>query len=90
MTSPPPEPSAKRQKTSNEAPLPFHPTLLQAENLEKLQKSHSSSTPYRHAVINQLFDQDFLRKARQEITEQLSFTEKETDICTLFPSSPKN
>lgn len=79
--SPPPEPAAKRQKTSNEANLPFYPGLLDSENVERLAKAHSSSEPYKHAVINQLFDQDFLRKARKEITEQLSFTEKETDIC---------
>jgi hypothetical protein len=81
MSSPPPEPAAKRQKTSNEGKLPFYPGLLDSSNVEKLAKDHSSSEPYKHAVINQLFDQDFLRKARKEITEQLSFTEKETDIC---------
>ncbi|GAA5869360.1 hypothetical protein JCM16303_000441 [Sporobolomyces ruberrimus] len=81
-SSPPPEPAAKRQKTTNEGRLPFYPGLLDTENVERLASAHSSSEPYKHAVINQLFDQDFLRKARKEITEQLSFTEKETDICT--------
>ncbi|GAA5946639.1 hypothetical protein JCM3765_000329 [Sporobolomyces pararoseus] len=80
MPSPPPEPAAKRQKTSNEVKLPFYPGLLDSENVERLANAHASSEPYKHAVISQLFDQDFLRKARKEITEQLSFTEKETDI----------
>ncbi|GAA5979782.1 hypothetical protein JCM5350_002048 [Sporobolomyces pararoseus] len=82
---PPPEPAAKRQKTSNEVKLPFYPGLLDVENVERLATAHASSEPYKHAVINQLFDQDFLRKARKEITEQLSFTEKETDIWTFSP-----
>ncbi|GAA5936103.1 oxidative DNA demethylase [Sporobolomyces koalae] len=78
--SPPPEPAAKRQKTSNEPELPFHQGLLVPENVDRLAAAHASSAPYKHAVIDQLFDQEFLRQARREITEQLSFTEKETDI----------
>ncbi|GAA5887986.1 hypothetical protein JCM5296_001521 [Sporobolomyces johnsonii] len=77
--SPSAEPAAKRQKTA-EAPLPFHSSLLDAGNVERLKQAHAASTPYKHAVIDQLFDQDFLKRARKEITEQLSFREKETDI----------
>ncbi|GAA6033008.1 hypothetical protein JCM8097_000095 [Rhodosporidiobolus ruineniae] len=77
--SPSPEPAAKRQKVA-EAPLPFHPSLLQPANVEQLKQAHEASTPYKHAVINALFEPDFLKKARNEITEQLSFREKETDI----------
>ncbi|GAA5954401.1 hypothetical protein JCM21900_006799 [Sporobolomyces salmonicolor] len=77
--SPSAEPAAKRQKTA-EARLPFHSSLLDAANVERLKQAHSASTPYKHAVIDQLFDKDFLKKARKEITEQLSFREKETDI----------
>ncbi|GAA6002974.1 oxidative DNA demethylase [Rhodotorula paludigena] len=80
MPSPPPaEPAAKRQKTA-EAPLPFHPSLLVESNVDRLQQAHEASTPYKHAVIDRLFDEDFLKRARKEITEQLSFREKETDI----------
>jgi hypothetical protein len=35
----------------------------------------------RHGVIRGLFEPDFLNKARQEIVSQISFREKETDIC---------
>ncbi|GAA5974346.1 hypothetical protein JCM11641_006750 [Rhodosporidiobolus odoratus] len=78
-------PAAKRQKTT-EPPLPFHPTLLDPANVHRLKTAHDLSAPYKHAVVDQLFHPDFLKKARNEITEQLSFTEKETDICA-FSSS---
>ncbi|GAA6058003.1 hypothetical protein JCM3770_006640 [Rhodotorula araucariae] len=80
MASPPPaEPAAKRQKT-DDALLPFHTTLLEPSNVARLRSMHEASTPYKHAVIDQLFDEEFVRRARKEITEQLSFREKETDI----------
>ena len=82
------EPASKRQKVGQESSV-FHPTLFDPRNIERLRTKHDASSPYKHAVINQLFNQEFLNKAREEITEQLSFREKETDICTFFPlSSP--
>lgn len=38
----------------------------------------------RHAVVSELFEPEFLKKARQEIVEHISFREKETDICERF------
>ncbi|KWU45125.1 hypothetical protein RHOSPDRAFT_33372 [Rhodotorula sp. JG-1b] len=74
------EPASKRQKVDQESSV-FHPTLFDPLNIERLRTKHDASSPYKHAVINQLFNQEFLNKARKEITEQLSFREKETDIC---------
>lgn len=74
------EPASKRQKVESE-PSPFHATLFDPLNVDELRTKHDASSPYKHAVINQLFNQDFLNKARKEITEQLSFRAKETDIC---------
>jgi len=82
-SSPATEPAAKRQKVAD-PPLPFHPTLLDPANVDRLRKAHHHSTPYKHAVINKLFTDDFIKRARQEITTQLSFREKETDICALL------
>lgn len=62
---------------------PFHPTLLTSTNISNLQEEYKKSKPYHHAVVSQLFDPEFLRKAREELVEQVSFTEKETDICKL-------
>lgn len=85
--SPNPAPS-KRAKVSavsvEAAALPFHSTLLDPANIQRLNKEHEASSPYKHAVINQLFEPEFLKKARQEIVEQISFREKETDICEWF------
>lgn len=74
---------AKRSKPSppDEEQLPFHSTLLVPSNVAALAAAHAASAPYKHAVVNQLFDPAFLHKARQEIVEQISFREKETDIC---------
>jgi len=35
----------------------------------------------RHGVVRGLFEPEFLKKARQEIVSEISFREKETDIC---------
>ncbi|BGP10636.1 putative component of NuA3 histone acetyltransferase complex [Rhodotorula toruloides] len=74
------EPAAKRQKLDEQL-LPFHSTLLARDNVDRLRTAHAASAPYKHAVVDQLFDEDFLKRARKEITEQLSFRLKETDIC---------
>ncbi|GAA5928395.1 hypothetical protein JCM3775_000597 [Rhodotorula graminis] len=80
MASPPPaEPAPKRQKVAD-PDLPFHPSLLDPSNVDRLRQAHHDSTPYKHAVINKLFTDDFIKRARNEITTQLSFREKETDI----------
>ncbi|BGP26953.1 putative component of NuA3 histone acetyltransferase complex [Rhodotorula toruloides] len=73
------EPAAKRQKLA-EQPLPFHSTLLARDNVNRLRTAHAASAPYKHAVVDRLFDEGFLKRARKEITEQLSFRLKETDI----------
>lgn len=78
------EPAAKRQKVA-EQPLPFHSTLLARDNVDRLRTAHAASAPYKHAVVDQLFDEGFLKRARKEITEQLSFRLKETDICAFSP-----
>lgn len=58
----------------------FAPSLLSEERQKSFQQSYASSQPYRHAVINELLSDELLRKAREEIVNGLSFTEKETDI----------
>ncbi|SCV73307.1 BQ2448_7233 [Microbotryum intermedium] len=72
------EPSSKRTKLSSS--LPFAPNLLSPSSIESLRSQVESSQPYAHAVIPQLFEHDFLEKARKELCENVSFTEKETDI----------
>lgn len=84
------DPPAKRQrldepgKLNDASPLPFHPNLFDPTRIASLASKHAESQPYHHAVVDQLFQPEFLKAARKEITEQLSFTEKETDICASF------
>ncbi|GAA5895755.1 hypothetical protein JCM8208_005078 [Rhodotorula glutinis] len=55
MASPPPtEPAAKRQKVADPA-LPFHPSLLDKANVDRLRKAHHDSTPYKHALTRLSF-----------------------------------
>lgn len=79
-------PSAKKQKTTHEtAPLDdlascFATGLLDASNIDSLHKSYKTSEPYLYAVIDKLFQDDLLLKVKDECINELSFTEKETDI----------
>ncbi|KAI7939894.1 hypothetical protein MJO28_013546 [Puccinia striiformis f. sp. tritici] len=64
-------------------------TAFSSQNLLKslaptLKLKHDQSIPYRHAVLNNIFDENLLRKARDEIRNGLSFSLKETDIYKVF------
>src|SRR5579872_2669889 len=54
--------------------------LLAEVNVEKLRKEYATSEPYKHARIEALFQDDLLRKVKDECLTHLRFTEKETDI----------
>lgn len=58
----------------------FAPQLLSEDKRKGHREAYNHSKPYRHAVVDGLINDDLLRKARQEILEELRFTEKETDI----------
>ncbi|OAV87861.1 hypothetical protein PTTG_06342 [Puccinia triticina 1-1 BBBD Race 1] len=45
---------------------------------------HDQSIPYRHSVLKNIFDDQLLRQARDEIRNGLSFSLKETDIYKVF------
>ncbi|KAI5296016.1 hypothetical protein KEM52_006067 [Ascosphaera acerosa] len=64
----------------------FSAGLLKKETLAKYKAEYAQSQPYKHAVIHGLVDDDLLRAVRSEISEQVSFTEKETDIYRIFQS----
>lgn len=58
----------------------FAPLLLSEEKRRDHKEAYAQSKPYRHAVVDGLIDDALLRRAREEILEELRFTEKETDI----------
>jgi Rps23 Pro-64 3,4-dihydroxylase Tpa1-like proline 4-hydroxylase len=78
-----PLPDTKRRKTISEPNGiigNFHPSLLDEPSVVSLNAQYSASQPYKHAVIPKLFSDELLRNVKDEILENVSFTEKETDI----------
>ena len=59
----------------------FDPKILKSYS-----KNYAKSTPYKHAVIEDLVDDKLLRAVRYEIRTNVSFTPKETDIYKIHQS----
>lgn len=70
-------PSSKRAKLSH--PLPFSDGLFDRENVDRMGREYSNGKPFKHAVINKLFQDGLLRDVKREC-QKLAFTKKETDI----------
>ena len=49
-------------------------------------EEYAASAPYKHAVIHNLVNDKLLRSVRQEITNNVEFTPKETDIYKIHQS----
>lgn len=60
--------------------------LLNEDNLKRLRREYADSEPYKYARIETLFQDDLLRKVKDECLTHLSFTEKETDIYRVSAS----
>ena len=58
----------------------FGEHVFKDDFITKKHEEYNQSGPYHHSVINDLVSEDLLRGARDEIIEELHFTEKETDI----------
>ncbi|KAH6914664.1 nuclear protein [Coprinopsis sp. MPI-PUGE-AT-0042] len=58
----------------------FANKLFEKDRVAGLHESYKTSDPYKYAVVDKLFQDELLRKVKDEIMGQLSFTEKETDI----------
>ncbi|KAF9645999.1 nuclear protein, partial [Thelephora ganbajun] len=54
--------------------------LLNEENVERLRQEYTNNEPFKYARVETLFQDDLLRKVKDECLTHLSFTEKETDI----------
>ncbi|KAJ3014218.1 hypothetical protein HKX48_005285 [Thoreauomyces humboldtii] len=70
-------PRADSASVSNPA---FRADLLSTAQQTTYADQFAASKPYLHCVMNDLVDDALLRKVREEIISELSFTEKETDI----------
>lgn len=86
-------PPTKRQRRSKSTssdshdPAPFFAAnLLSASTVSLLENQYRSAQPFKHVVIDKIFQESLLMKVKDEIVEHLSFTEKETDIYKASPS----
>lgn len=64
----------------------FRKGLFDVEVLQSYTKEYADSTPYKHAVIQELMDDVLLRAVRDEVRENVHFTPKETDIYKIHQS----
>ncbi|CCO26525.1 hypothetical protein BN14_00550 [Rhizoctonia solani AG-1 IB] len=76
-------PDVKRRKI-NGAEYDFYPGLLDEANVTGLNAQYAESGPYKHAVVPSLFSDDLLKAVKNEILENVRFTEKETDIYKVY------
>lgn len=72
--------------TDDEAKSRFRKGLFEQDVLDKYASEYTKSSPYKHSVINGLVDDALLRKVRDEVRENVSFTPKETDIYKIHQS----
>ena len=87
-----PLPVLKRLKTAHEeintesliisgvATTSFARDLFDHNNIARLNADYNQSTPFKHAIVKKLFQEDLLRKVKDECLSELCFSEKETDI----------
>lgn len=80
--SPSPASPIKRLRTDASEPVTsrFASGLLDERHAQRLHTEYAQSEPYKHIVIEQLFDDALLRGVKDEILGNIQFTEKETDI----------
>ena len=58
----------------------FANDLFNPTNIHRLHGEYEASQPYKHVVVDKLFQDDLLQKVKDEALAELSFAEKETDI----------
>jgi prolyl 3-hydroxylase /prolyl 3,4-dihydroxylase len=58
----------------------FASDLFQPSTLHRLNAAYSKGTPFKHALVEKLFQDDLLVKVKDECLSELAFTLKETDI----------
>jgi prolyl 3-hydroxylase /prolyl 3,4-dihydroxylase len=79
----PPEPARitkKLKKDDSSSGNVFYPGLFASSNVARLGDEYKSSGPFKHSVIENLFSESLLDSVKDEILENIHFTEKETDI----------
>ena len=83
--SPSPVTSNKRSKPNapreaSELGARFAEDLLTDANAMKLKTLYQKSSPFKYCVLDRLFEDELLKKAKDECVGELCFAEKTTDI----------
>lgn len=75
---------------SEEVVAQFAPELFDHTTISKLHSAYDASEPFKHALVEKLFQDDLLKKVKDECLSELNFTEKQTDIYKVsrFPTVP--
>ncbi|KAF2750978.1 hypothetical protein M011DRAFT_492315 [Sporormia fimetaria CBS 119925] len=76
----------KRAISDADAQQNFRAGLFDESVLHSYTSAYAASQPYKHAVIQDLVNDQLLRNVRNEIREHISFTPKETDIYKIHQS----
>lgn len=87
LRSPSPPASNKRAKRfalTDDIESRFTSGLLAHPNALKLNQEYLSSEPYKYCIIDKLIDDALLTQVKDECIDQLSFTEKSTDIYKVW------
>lgn len=64
----------------------FRSDLFSTKTVDDFASNYKTSGPYPHAVVSNLIQEELLRNVRSEITENIHFTLKETDIYRIHQS----
>jgi prolyl 3-hydroxylase /prolyl 3,4-dihydroxylase len=62
----------------------FAPELFDHNSIAKLRAGYLINEPFKFAVVEKLFQDDLLKKVKDECLSELSFSQKETDIYKVF------
>lgn len=74
---------SKKKKRSK--PLPVALESMESEEFTKLMRTlHDQSGPYKHLVLDPLYDPEKLREVHEEVKHNMTATYKETDLFKLF------
>jgi prolyl 3-hydroxylase /prolyl 3,4-dihydroxylase len=73
-------PAPTPTNTSQDLSACFMPGLFDATHIGELSASYTTSQPFKHALVEKLFQDDLLQQVKDECLAELHFTEKETDI----------
>lgn len=87
LVNEPPTSSIENIGENNENPVTqFAPELFDHNTIAKLRNGYIANEPFKYTVVEKLFQDELLKKVKDECLSELSFTEKQTDIYKVWAS----